>query len=422
MGAVLTSIVAFPALPSTSPAIWSGEVDTSKVPRTAAQGSGWDRSRTLAPFQGSGVPWPSASLDWKGGEKDMGVFRKNGSWWIDYRAGGQRRREKIGPSKALAEKVHAKRQVEIAEGKFLGIRKEHKYSFAEATDRFLTYSQANKRSYLRDVLSVRKHLLPVFGEKLLSQIGSWDVEKYKAMRKTHVSNGSVNRELACLKTIFNKSVLWGMASTNPVKGVRFFPEKRRLRFLMPDEIQILLEACSDDFRTIVLTALNTGMRRGEILNLTWDDVDLERRQLLVRDSKNGESRTVEMNDLLTETLKLHMSQQRPRPTNVFVGRTGAPLTTIQHTFERTCQRAGLTDLHFHDLRHTFASHLVMNGIDLTTVKELLGHKSIQMTLRYAHLSQPHKKKAVETLSGVMGGHYLDTKPALAVSAHPRHGC
>ena len=211
-----------------------------------------------------------------------------------------------------------------------------------------------------------------------------------------------------------------MTSTNPVKGVKFLPEKRRLRFLMPDEIRILLEACSEDFRMIVITALNTGMRRGEILGLKWDDVDFDRRQLLIRDSKNGESRTVELNDLLTRELQLYRDQQRPRPAHVFTGVTGNSLTTIQNTFMRTRERAGLPDLRFHDLRHTFASHLVMNGIDLTTVKELLGHKSIQMTLRYAHLSQPHKKKAVETLTAIMDGHFLDTKPVIVVNALPHH--
>jgi integrase len=102
---------------------------------------------------------------------------------------------------------------------------------------------------------------------------------------------------------------------------------------------------------------------------------------------------------------------------VFVGRTGNPIITVQKVSGIAASNAGLTDLHFHDLRHTFASHLVMNGVGLTTVKEFLGHKSIQMTLRYAHLSQPHKRKAVENLAELTDGHFLDTKAQKVANAH-----
>lgn len=167
----------------------------------------------------------------------MGVCKKKGSWCIDYRANGRRIRERIGTSKPLAETVLAKRKAAIAEGKFLDVKRIKKHRFSEAAKQFLDSSKANKKSYKRDLLSIRKYLLPSFGKKHLDEIGSWDVEKYKGRRKKKVSPASVNRELACLKTIFNKAIFWGMTHNNPVKGVKFLPENnRRLRFLMPEDI------------------------------------------------------------------------------------------------------------------------------------------------------------------------------------------
>ena len=145
----------------------------------------------------------------------------------------------------------------------------------------------------------------------------------------------------------------------------------------------------------------------EILALTWKDVKFDRGQITIRDSKNGESRVIEMNSILSGTLRT--LERRPQYPQVFLGRSGRPVADFRKAFHNACKRARITDFRFHDLRHTFASHLVMNGTDLATVKELLGHKTLQMTMRYAHLSQPHKKKAVEDLGEVFGGHYMDTE-------------
>jgi integrase len=353
----------------------------------------------------------------KGGEERMGVFRKQGVWWIDYRIHGQRRREKIGPYKALAETVLGKRRLEIAEGKFLGFEPEKKYTFAEAADRYLQYSETNKKSYDRDRCMLRKHLLPLFGKRQLEDITSWDIERYKGRRKKQVAPATVNRELSNLKAIYNKAILWKMTKDNPVRGVKFFRENnRRLRFLMPDEIRILLDNCLPYLKPMVITALNTGMRRGEIFNLTWKDLDFNQNQITIGDSKNGEGRTIPMNDLLAETLRRQKEERRPKNPFVFTGPTGKPFSSIQGGFKSACKRAGISDFRFHDLRHTFASHLVMNGVDLATVKELLGHKTLIMTLRYSHLSQGHKKNAVETVGVLISGHQMDTKPDSAASS------
>jgi integrase len=185
---------------------------------------------------------------------------------------------------------------------------------------------------------------------------------------------------------------------------------------MPDEIQLLFQHCTPRLKPIVITALSTGMRRGEIINLKWDDVDFSQGHITIWESKNGESHTAPMSDLLAETLRRQKEERRPRNPLVFPSPTGKPYTDFRQSFKSACREARITDFRFHDLRHTFASHLVMNGVDLTTVKELLGHKTLVMTLRYAHLSQGHKKKAVEGVGAVLSGHYLDTKTKPMVSA------
>jgi integrase len=115
-----------------------------------------------------------------------------------------------------------------------------------------------------------------------------------------------------------------------------------------------------------------------------------------------------MNSLLSETLR--QVRKRPQFPQVFLGRDGRPVKDCRSAFNNACKRSGISDFRFHDLRHTLDSQLVMGGTDIMTVKELLGHNTLQMTLRYSHLSQGHKKKAVESVSAILSGHYLDTKP------------
>jgi integrase len=143
-------------------------------------------------------------------------------------------------------------------------------------------------------------------------------------------------------------------------------------------------------------ALHTGMRRGEIFNLKWEDVDFRTRLLRVRNSKSGEPRQIPLDETLVDTLKDLPSRFAkgyvfPSP------QTGGRLTDVKKQFATTVSKAKLENFRFHDLRHTFASHLVMNGVDLVTVATLLGHSSTRMTERYSHLSPAHQTRAVKVL-------------------------
>jgi len=325
----------------------------------------------------------------------MGKYLKNGNWFIDYYANGKRKREKIGTSKALAETVLKKRKVEIAEGKFLDIKKEQKIKFEEFSKEYLELHSKLKKSYDTDCKIVGS-LKKFFSGKYLYEITSLDVEKFKSARAKEVSPATVNRALAVLKSMFNKAMLWDKAERNPFKGVKLFKENnQRLRFLEREEINKLIGNASAHLKPILIVALNTGMRKGEILNLKWHDIDIKRNIIHLYDTKNGEKREIPMNEITQKTIIGVL--KHPDSQYIFCNNDGEPYGDIKKSFFTVVKKAGIIDFHFHDLRHTFASQLVMSGVDLNTVRELLGHKSLEMTLRYSHLSPDHKKRAVDIL-------------------------
>ena len=174
----------------------------------------------------------------------------------------------------------------------------------------------------------------------------------------------------------------GLASTWLAGPLAF-----RLRLVL---LQRLRHHCGPQHKPLVVTALRTGFRKSELLSLPWADVDFRRWTITVRAAyaKNGESRSVPMNDVLTATLKA--VRMNALYDLVFCSHKGTPYRSFRSAFEQAVRKAGIEDFTFHDLRHTFASRLVMAGVDLPTVKELMGHKDITMTLRYTHLSTDHK--------------------------------
>jgi integrase len=157
-------------------------------------------------------------------------------------------------------------------------------------------------------------------------------------------------------------------------------------------------AFADYLQPIVLLSLNTGLRRGEILQLKWADVDLRQRELIVRgdNAKSGKTRHIPLNNEALTTLQQWRSDSRSTGW-VFAGNNGKCMQAVKSSWNRALRRAGIDDFRWHDLRHNFASRLVMSGVDLNTVRELLGHADLTMTLRYAHLSPEHKADAVARL-------------------------
>jgi integrase len=175
-----------------------------------------------------------------------------------------------------------------------------------------------------------------------------------------------------------------------------------MRILTLEEEQRLLACCSATLKPLVLTALHTGFRTSELLSLTWAAVDFRRHSITVRAAyvKNGESRSVPMNAVLRSTLQACRMTANAAETPVFRTPRGTPYKNFRTAFECAVAQAGIADFTFHDLRHTFASRLVMAGVNLPTVQALMGHKTIAMTLRYTHLTTEHKHRAVRLLEPV----------------------
>ncbi|MFH1363314.1 MAG: site-specific integrase [Candidatus Omnitrophota bacterium] len=335
----------------------------------------------------------------------MGQLRKRGdNWSIDYRAYGKRYRECIGTSKKLAQEVLNKRMVEIAEGKFLDKKKNLSVLFEDlAKDYIELYSKNHKRSWDKDITRL-KPLQIHFGGKHLHQITPFMIQDYISKRKNgeiriskeRITLDTINRELACLKHMFTKAVEWGKAEQNPGKKVKLFRENNeRTRYLEVEEAEKLVNNCTSYTKRIVILALNTGMRKGEILSLKWVDIDFRRGIVYLSNTKNGERREIPMNEAVRQAF-IRQPKYKDSP-YVFCNKHGEPFRDIRKSFVAGLKKSGIINFRFHDLRHSFGSQLVMSGVDLNTVRELLGHKSLRMTLRYAHLSPAHKQRAVEVL-------------------------
>lgn len=326
----------------------------------------------------------------------MGTIRKRGKvWYVDYYYKGKRYIKAISKHKRLAELVLKDIEVKIEKEEHLGIHATGRITFPSMAEKYLEFSKTNKaeKSYKRDILSL-KHLKEFFGNAYLQEITTEKIESYKNQRAEKVSNATINRELACLKHLFTKAIEWGYIDKNSSKKVKLLKEPPgRVRYLEKDEIKKLLKNCSDNIRPIVITALTTGMRLSELFNLRWQDIDFEEKVIIVRNSKNNESRILPMNQTLYSTLVA-----LPRTNEfVFTSKNGNPYKSIKTSFKNALKKAKIENFRFHDLRHTFASHLAMNGWNLRTIQQLMGHKTFAMTLRYSHLSKTHLQEAVYSL-------------------------
>ena len=333
----------------------------------------------------------------------MSLYKRGEIYYLDYYVDGKRIRRRIGKSKTLAQKALEARKGDVIRREYKIPLKKEKILFEEFAKIYLDYVKGYKKSARSDGTSLR-NMMPYFKGKRLETIHPFAIETFKIKRRKEVKPASVNRELACLKHMFNMAIKWGYAEKNPVKEVKLFKENNeRLRYLSAEEEDALIEACAPHLRPIVIVALNTGMRKGEIFGLQWKLVDFRNRTIRIEKSKNNESRIIPMNELIFEVLRKQRKLNKKE--YIFVNKNGKPYTDVKHSFASALKRAGIRDFRFHDLRHTFASNLVMSGADIVTVKELLGHKSIKMTMRYSHLSQQHKKEIVERLTKKGGKKY-----------------
>lgn len=333
----------------------------------------------------------------KKGEKNL-KFR-DGKWYLDFTFQGKRIRAFGGFTKGQARNTLTKLQMEKLNEK-LGLAKPDKKPdvlFETFADEFIeVYAKQNKRSWKRDEWSL-KNLKPFFKGKALQSINSALVENYRAKRKAKVSKATVNREVALLKTIFNKAVEWGKIEENPITRVKKFKENPRdMRILKDEEAIKLIDAANPCLKLVLIIALNTGMRRTEILSLRWENLSFRKGLIFVKDSKSGD-REVPMNAMVYEALK-----ELPQVNDyIFYNpKTKTRIKDVKNSFKAVCEDAGIKGLRFHDLRHTAATKMIQSGVDLVTVSRILGHSSIQMTMRYVHSTTEIMREAVEKLAKI----------------------
>ena len=343
----------------------------------------------------------------------MSIYRRGRIWWIDFY---DQKRNRVQESSQSTNKRDAERLLNLRKSETLrGVfRRPVKVTLAEFGKRYMEHAKANKRSWLRDE-QMLEHLQKFFGAgRQLSDIGAADIENYKLQRRTSVSGSTVNRELALLKRMFNLATDWDLyQDANPVKKVKFFRELNTgLRVLSEEEEQKFLQHATPYVQDVARFALNTGFRIGEIFSLRWSQVDMEKRIISVLAAKTGKVREVPIN---VETLRVLQAWQHNKR-NEFVfynSETGRPFVDLKAGFTLACRKAGITGVSWHTLRHTFASRLVKRGVDIVTVKELLGHSSITVTMRYTHTNLGNKRAAVQVLTGV--GDNLVTLPSVVRS-------
>ncbi|KAA3663152.1 MAG: hypothetical protein DWQ10_00775, partial [Calditrichaeota bacterium] len=242
---------------------------------------------------------------------------------------------------------------------------------------------------------VQKVFLRFTGNIYIDKITSSLIEEFKLNRIKSVKPVSFNLEFRHLKAMFEKAVKWQYNEYNPFRDVKQIKIKNSNlpKYLTKDEVRKLLDTIHDiDFQNLIIFYLYTGCRRGEALNLTWKDVDLRNRVITIRETKSGESRTIPINEILFDLLSALKNN------GSFVFRFKPCFVT--HKFKAYLKLAdieGWKALSLHNLRHTFASHLVMAGRDLYTVGKLLGHSSVTVTQMYAHLAPDHLRSSVEGL-------------------------
>ena len=336
--------------------------------------------------------------------KAKGVFKRGKVWWIRYAGpdGKVRRESSHSHLFKAAQALLIFRKKDVQEGKEpIPMKRIGNHSLRELAEHYSKWAE-RQRSY-----GSKKYFIQVlvneFGNCPLRRFTTRLVEEFQT--KTIMegkAKATANRYLACIKHMFHKAVEWDMVEEEAhkrIQRVKFLPENnKRLRFLSKEESQALIDACGPHLRPIVVTALNTGMRKEEILSLEWDKhVDLKHGFILLDVTKNGDRREIPINQTLRQTLQRIV--RRLDSPYVFTDIEGNRFKDVKRSFHSALRKAGIKDFRFHDLRHSFASQLVMAGVDLATVKELLGHRTLEMTLRYAHLAPGHKVNAVGLLDG-----------------------
>src|SRR5262245_1800368 len=372
-------------------------------------------------------PWSTRKRD----KAPRGVYQhKSGMWAIRFTCGaGHIHKEQVGRVKTDAMDIRNERrarghrepgwcplkesQQARAQAKEAQRRERARVSFADHTKDFIGWAKVNHRSWAKDDSRLSR-VIPALGSKKLDEITTADVERFLASLregKRPVSAASVNRYRDLLSGLFKRAIRLGLVAANPVRGIPKLREAgRRLTYLPPDGVEEaeLLEALPPELRPLFTVSLHTGLRWSEQIGLRWRDVDSLNGVITVERSKNGTSRRVQMNRVVSSVL-VDLATQRKGTYDPDASIFSGAYRTAARSFSQAVSRAQaslraagkdaskLDGYTWHSNRHTFASRLVMTGADLRTVQELGGWKTLSMVQRYSHLSRRHLQAAVDRL-------------------------
>lgn len=343
----------------------------------------------------------------------MSVHKRGSTWRYSFTINKVRYRASVPEARTKREAVEAENQVRrsVYEGTF------QKRSISEIgttllstfiDEVFVPWSKANKRSWANDVYRGRV-LCDYFRGKRFCDITPMLIEQFKIDRANTAtkhggtrSRDTVNRELQLLSSVFTKALDNNLVLANPCLRVRKFRTySQRDRVLSVTEEARLMAQLKGRYahiKPVVVIALHTAMRRGEILGLEWADVDFTRNVIRIpgRKTKSGKERTIPMNSVVRNELD-RLASIDPDARFVFPGRAGYSIGDIKHSFTTARRKAGIPDFRFHDLRHSAATRMADAGIDVRSICEILGHATIQLTMRYAHATDDAKRRVTEAL-------------------------
>ncbi|GJM15983.1 MAG: integrase [Thermodesulfobacteriota bacterium] len=330
------------------------------------------------------------------------VFQRGKSWVGEYKVNGKIKRKALGNRKNIT-KTMAREELR---------KKELEANSGQIDNPFLRVFATSYIKYVRDTLKRRSWyryeyslstLLELYGNKKISEISPKDIDDFKEIRLRKVKPATVNRELSTLRQIYNLAKRWNSFSgENPVSISGLLPEEnlkeRILTFIEEDK---LLSISNKHLKPIIITALNTGMRKSEILSLKWSNVDLENGVITIdqTNTKNKKTRRIPINSNL-KSLLLEQKLKSIRSEYVFLSQTGKPYKfhdSIKNAFNGACRKAEIKGLRFHDLRHTAATRMIESGASIVAVSKILGHSDLKMTMRYSH-PENSLIEAVELLS------------------------
>jgi len=338
----------------------------------------------------------------------MGLYKRDSVWWMSFSHQGKRyRRSTETEDKKLARRIFDKLKGDLTEGNWFDRLPGEDYRFTDLMDKYLAeYSVVNKAksTYKRDVV-LAKRLNKSFGDRYLIEITPAGISDYKVLRRSEgVSPRTINYELTLMSHAFNIAIKeWEWLDDNPVKRVK----KERVhntieRWLSAEEEDRLLRASPRWLQDITIFAIQTGLRQSELLDLKWSQLDMERRTITIHEQKNGNIDTLPLN---ATAMRVLMGKQLASPgPNDYVFPNTLNRRKLNRdlldSFYKARDQAKIENFRFHDLRHTFATRLVQQGVSIFDLQKLGRWKTVSMVMRYAHHNPESLRAAIEVMDGI----------------------